>query len=39
MPGSKKAEPPPPSTAKRDDLEALRDQMAAMQQKLDSLIK
>lgn len=36
MPGSKPAAPPP---AKHDDLAALRDQMAEMQQKLDRLSK
>ena len=39
MPGAKKTEAPPASDPKRDELDALRDQMAAMQQKLDTLIK
>jgi polyhydroxyalkanoate synthesis repressor PhaR len=39
MPGGKRPDPEPPGASNRDDLQALREQMAAMQSKLDSLIK
>jgi polyhydroxyalkanoate synthesis repressor PhaR len=41
MPGGKPADPPPPKPAatSNDDLEALREQMAEMQRKLDELRK
>ena len=39
MPGAKPAEPPPKSAASNDDLDALREQMAEMQRKLDELRK
>ena len=39
IPGAKPAEPPPAKPASSDDLDALREQMAEMQRKLDELRK
>ena len=39
IPGAKPAEPPPAKPASSDDLDALREQMAEMQRKLDEMRK